>query len=475
MTIELKPDICVIGAGSAGLTVAAAAAAFGVDVVLLEKGKMGGDCLNYGCVPSKALIAAAKHAHAIREGKAFGVSAGEPQVDFQRVHDHIHEVIDEIHKNDSVERFTGLGVDVIQEAGRFTDRRTVTAGEHEIKARRFVIATGSGPLVPPIPGLDKVDYLTNETLFDLTKLPKHLIIVGGGPIGVEMAQAFRRLGSEVTVLEAFEALGKDDPELAERVLESVRADGVAIREGAKVTKVARFGRSGVRVTVETDDGEETLDGSHLLVAVGRKANVDGLGLDEAGIAHSPRGITVDARLRTTNRRVYAAGDITGGFQFTHWAGYHAGLVVRSILFRFGGKVNNDLIPWATYTDPELAHVGLTEEQARERHGKIHVLRWPYAENDRAQAERAPTGTVKVIALPKGQIVGAAIVGRNAGELIALWALAMSQKLTVKALTETVLPYPTLSETAKRVAVTYYTPKLDSPWLKRMIRFMRLFG
>ena len=475
MTIELKPDICVIGAGSAGLTVAAAAAAFGVDVVLLEKGKMGGDCLNYGCVPSKALIAAAKHAHAIREGKAFGVSAGEPQVDFQRVHDHIHEVIDEIHKNDSVERFTGLGVDVIQEAGRFTDRRTVTAGEHEIKARRFVIATGSGPLVPPIPGLDKVDYLTNETLFDLTKLPKHLIIVGGGPIGVEMAQAFRRLGSEVTVLEAFKALGKDDPELAERVLESVRADGVAIREGAKVTKVARFGRSGVRVTVETDDGEETLDGSHLLVAVGRKANVDGLGLDEAGIAHSPRGITVDARLRTTNRRVYAAGDITGGFQFTHWAGYHAGLVVRSILFRFGGKVNNDLIPWATYTDPELAHVGLTEEQARERHGKIHVLRWPYAENDRAQAERAPTGTVKVIALPKGQIVGAAIVGRNAGELIALWALAMSQKLTVKALTETVLPYPTLSETAKRVAVTYYTPKLDSPWLKRMIRFMRLFG
>jgi len=475
MTIELKPDIYVIGAGSAGLTVAAAAAAFGVDVVLLEKGKMGGDCLNYGCVPSKALIAAAKHAHAIREGKAFGVSAGEPQVDFQRVHDHIHEVIDEIHKNDSVERFTGLGVDVIQEAGRFTDRRTVTAGEHEIKARRFVIATGSGPLVPPIPGLDKVDYLTNETLFDLTKLPKHLIIVGGGPIGVEMAQAFRRLGSEVTVLEAFKALGKDDPELAERVLESVRADGVAIREGAKVTKVARFGRSGVRVTVETDDGEETLDGSHLLVAVGRKANVDGLGLDEAGIAHSPRGITVDARLRTTNRRVYAAGDITGGFQFTHWAGYHAGLVVRSILFRFGGKVNNDLIPWATYTDPELAHVGLTEEQARERHGKIHVLRWPYAENDRAQAERAPTGTVKVIALPKGQIVGAAIVGRNAGELIALWALAMSQKLTVKALTETVLPYPTLSETAKRVAVTYYTPKLDSPWLKRMIRFMRLFG
>ncbi len=475
MTTTLKPDICVIGAGSAGLTVAAAAAAFGVDVVLIEKGKMGGDCLNYGCVPSKALIAAAKHAHAIREGAAFGINAPEPGVDFQRVHDHIHEVIDEIHKNDSVERFTGLGVKVIQEAGRFADARTVVAGDYEIRARRFVVATGSGPLVPPIPGLDKVSYLTNETIFDLTKLPKQLIIVGGGPIGMEMAQAFRRLGSDVTVLEALKALGKDDPELAERVLESVRADGVVIREGANVTKVAKFGRSGVRVTVETENGEETIDGSHLLIAVGRKANVDDLGLNEAGIDHSPRGIDVDNQLRTSNRKVYAAGDITGGFQFTHWAGYHAGLVVRSILFRFGGKVNNDLIPWATYTDPEMAHVGLTEQQARERHGKIHVLRWPYAENDRAQTERAPSGTVKVITRPNGRIVGAAIVGRNAGELIALWAMAVSQKLTVKALTATVLPYPTLSETAKRVAVTYYTPKLDSPWLKRMIRFMRMFG
>ncbi len=475
MTTELKPDICVIGAGSAGLTVAAAAAAFGVDVVLLEKGRMGGDCLNYGCVPSKALIAAAKHVHAIREAGRFGVKCDDPQVDFQRVHDHVHEVIAEIHHNDSVERFTGLGVNVIQEAGRFVDRRTVVAGDHEIRARRFVVATGSGPLVPPIPGLDGVDYLTNESLFDLTRLPKRLVIIGGGPIGLEMAQAFRRLGSEVTVLEAMKALGKDDPELAGRVVDNVRAEGVDLREGAKVTKVARFGRSGARVTIETDAGEETVDGTHLLVAVGRRANVDGLGLDEAGIAYGNRGITVDDRLRTTNRRVFAAGDITGGYQFTHWAGYHAGLVVRSILFRFGGKVNNDLVPWATYTDPELAHVGLSEDEARERYKDIRVLRWPYAENDRAQTERAPVGTVKVIALPKGRIVGAGIVGRNAGELIALWALVISQKLTVKALTETVLPYPTLSETAKRVAVTFYTPKLDSPWLKRLIRVMRLFG
>ena len=473
MSTLLEPDICVIGAGSAGLTVAAAAAAFGVDVVLLEKGKMGGDCLNYGCVPSKALIAAAKHAHALREGPDFGVSAKDIEVDFQKVHDHIHDVIAEIHKNDSVERFTGLGVNVIQEAGRFSDPETVIAGDYEIKADKFVIASGSGPLVPPIPGLDTVPFLTNETIFDETKLPKHLIVIG--PIGMEMAQAYRRLGADVTVLEAFKALGKDDPELANQVLDSVRSDGVVIREGAKVTKVATFRRTGVRATIETENGEETVDGTNLLVAVGRRANIDGLGLDEAGIAFTPAGITVDAKLRTTNRKVYAAGDITGGYQFTHWAGYQAGLVVRTILFGFGGKQNNDLIPWATYTDPELAHVGLNEEQARERYGDIRILRWPYSENDRAQTDRSAKGTVKVITRPNGRIVGASIVGRNASELIALWALAISQKHTVKSLTGTVLPYPTLSETAKRVAVTYYTPKLDSPWLKRLIRFRRLFG
>ena len=475
MNTLLEPDICVIGAGSAGLTVAAAAAAFGVDVVLLEKGKMGGDCLNYGCVPSKALIAAAKHAQAIREGPDFGVTAGDLKIDFQKVHDHIHGVIAEIHRNDSVERFTGLGVKVIQEAARFSDPETVVAGEFQIRADRFVVATGSSPLVPAIPGLDTVSYLTNETIFEETKLPRNLIVIGGGPIGMELAQAYRRLGAEVTVLEALKALGKDDPELAAQVVRSVRCDGVTVREGAKVVKVAPFRRTNVRVTIETETGNENVDGSHLLVAVGRKASVDDLGLDEAGIAYTAAGITVDAKLRTTNRRVFAAGDITGGFQFTHWAGYQAGLVVRTILFGFGGKQLNDLIPWATYTDPELAHAGLNEQQARERYGDIRILRWPYSENDRAQTERSLTGTVKVITRPNGRIVGAGIVGRNASELIALWALAISRKDTVKSLTGTVLPYPTLSETAKRVAVNYYAPKLDSPWVKRFIRFRRLFG
>lgn len=474
MSDILRPDICVIGAGSAGLTVAAAGAAFGASVVLVEKGKMGGDCLNYGCVPSKALIAAAKHAHAIVEARTFGVNASEVKVDYKRVHDHIHEVIAAIHPNDSQERFTGLGVNVIRAPGRFADRRTLVAGDTQIKARRFVIATGSSPLAPPIPGLDTVPYFTNESIFDLTRLPRHLVIIGGGPIGMELAQAFVRLGAQVTVLEAFAAMGKDDPELAGRVVDAVRADGATIREGAKVTTVAKHGRAGVRVSFETDTGEERVEGSDLLVAVGRSLNVGDLGLEEAGVACDRGGIKVNAKLRTTNRRIYAAGDIAGGYQFTHWAGYQAGLVIRSILFRIGGKMNTDLITWATYTDPELAHVGLSEDQARRRHRDILILRWPYAENDRAQTERATTGMVKVITTKKGRIVGAGVVGRNAGELIALWALAASQKLNVKALTATVLPYPTLSETAKRAAVTYYTPSLQSPWLKRLIRFLRLF-
>lgn len=475
MSDILRPDICVVGAGSAGLTIAAAGAAFGASVVLVEKGKMGGDCLNYGCVPSKALIAAAKHAHAIVEARAFGVSAGEVKVDYKRVHDHIHEVIAAIHPNDSEERFTALGVNVIRAPGRFSGRRTLMAGETKIRARRFVIAAGSSPLVPPIPGLDTVPFFTNESIFDLTKLPRHLVIIGGGPIGMEIAQAFVRLGAEVTVLEALAAMGHDDPELAGRVVDAVRADGAVIREGAKVVRVAKYGRAGVRVTIETQTGQETIEASDLLVAVGRAPNVGDLGLAEAGVAHDRGGIKVNAKLRTTNRRIYAVGDIAGGYQFTHWAGYHGGLVIRSILFRFGGKVNEDLIAWATFTDPELAHVGLSEEQARQRHRDIQILRWPYAENDRAQTERATTGLVKVIVTKKGRILGAGVVGRNAGELIALWALAASQKLNIKALTGTILPYPTLSETAKRVAVTYFTPSLQNPWLKRLIRFLRLFG
>lgn len=475
MATRLTPDICIIGAGSGGLSVAAAAAAFGVPVVLIEKGRMGGDCLNYGCVPSKAMIAAAKHAEAMRHGAQFGIADAEPQIDFRKVHGHIHSVIAAIAPNDSVERFTALGVKVIQAEGRFTDARTVVAGDYEIRARRFVVATGSAALVPPIPGLDTVPYLTNETIFEQTRRPGHLIVVGGGPIGMEMAQAHRRLGCEVTVIEALSALGKDDPEMAAHVLERLRAEGIDIREHTRVVRVEKRGKTGVRVHVESEAGAAAVDGTHLLLAVGRAATVEGLGLDAAGIAHDRKGIKVSDRLRTTNSRVYAIGDVAGGLQFTHVAGYHAGLVLRQLLFRLPARENRTIIPWATYTDPELAHVGLAEADAAKKHARIRILRWPYAENDRAQAERKTTGHVKLVTDKRGRILGATIVGANAGEMINIFALAVSKKMGVRDLAGYIPPYPTMTEIGKRAAITYFASATRNPWVRRLIAFLRNFG
>lgn len=480
MATVLKPDICVIGGGSGGLVVASAAASFGVDVVLIESGKMGGDCLNYGCVPSKALIAAGKHAQAIREAPKFGVTTGgksdsEPKVNFKQVNQHVQGVIETIAPMDSVERFESLGVTVIKEHGRFIDKNTVVAGDTTIKARRIVVATGSAAFVPPIPGIDTVDYLTNESIFEQTRNPGHLIVVGGGPIGMEMAQAHRRLGAKVTVIEGFKALGKDDPELAAIVLEKIREDGVDIREGTKVTSIEKLSDDKVRVHVESDDGAGHIDGNNLLVATGRAATVDGLDLQKAGIEYTRRGIQVDKKMRTTNRKVYAIGDVAGGLQFTHVAGYQAGLVIRAILFRLSAKENTHIIPWCTYTDPELAHVGHTEETAREAFKDITILRWPYAENDRAQAEKKTSGLIKIITRKNGTIEGVSIAGAMAGEMMNIWALAISKKLKVKDIAGYVSPYPTMSEIGKRAATSFYAPATKKPFVRSLVRFLRIFG
>jgi pyruvate/2-oxoglutarate dehydrogenase complex dihydrolipoamide dehydrogenase (E3) component len=471
----LTPDICVIGAGSGGLSVAAAAAAFGVPVVLVEKGRMGGDCLNYGCVPSKAMIAAGKQAHAMRHAAVFGIADVEPEIDFRKVNRHIHDVIAAIAPNDSVERFTALGVHVIKAEATFTDPRTVVAGDVEIRARRFVVATGSSAMVPPIPGLDTVDYLTNETIFEQTRRPGHLIVIGGGPIGMELAQAHRRLGSQVTVLEGLKALGKDDPELAAHVLHAVRDDGVTIREGARVTAVERRGKTGIRVHVDAGSGAETIDGTHLLLAAGRAANVDGLGLDKAGVAFDRKGIKVTEKLRTTNRRVYAIGDVAGGLQFTHVAGYHAGLVLRPLLFRLAARENRAIVPWVTYTDPELAQVGMKEADALKAHKGVRILRWPYAENDRAQAERKTKGLIKLVTSSRGKILGCSIVGANAGEMINIYALALARGMTVRDIASYIPPYPTMSEIGKRASITYFAGATRKPIVRKLIRFLRMFG
>lgn len=477
MSKRLTPDICVIGAGSGGLSVAAAAAAFGVPVVLVEKARMGGDCLNHGCVPSKALIAAARHAHAMRHGDDFGIAGVEPEIDFRAVHRHVHDVIASIAPNDSVERFTALGVRVIQAEARFTDRRTMVAGDVEIRARRFVIATGSRPVMPPIPGLDDVDALTNETIFDLVRRPSRLVVIGAGPVGLELAQAHRRLGSEVTVIEAATALAGDDPELAAIVLDRLRAEGVDILEQSTVERVERRGKTGVRVHAMSADGRPlVIDGTHLLVAAGRRPTLDGLDLDKAGIAVSPDGITVSDKLRTSNRRVYAIGDVVAGApRFTHVAGYHAGLVIRAILFRLPAREVRSILPRVTFTDPEIAHVGMSEAEARQYYKKISVLRWPFAENDRARAERRSSGLIKVVADRKGRILGAGIAGADAGELIAPWALAIAKRFRLRDMAGYVPAYPTLGEIGKRAAISYFAEAARRPSVRRLIRFLRMFG
>jgi pyruvate/2-oxoglutarate dehydrogenase complex dihydrolipoamide dehydrogenase (E3) component len=477
----LKPDICVIGAGAGGLSVAAAAAAFGASVVLVEKGKMGGDCLNSGCVPSKSLIAAAGHARAIARAGSFGVLAQPPEVDFEKVRAHLRSVIAAIAPNDSNERFTGLGVHVIAGVARFKNRRTVVVGEDiEIRARRFVIATGSTPAVPPIPGLDAVSYLTNETVFDLAERPDHLVVIGAGPVGLELAQAFRRLGTTVTVLDQAVPLAQEDPECVAVVLDALRREGIELRQGVEVIRVETAdGKIVVRTRGaenETGDGEETtVHASHVLVATGRRPNTEELTLDRGRIKRNGDAVRVDESLKTTNKRVYAVGDVVGGAQLTHLANYHAGIVIRNVLFRQPAKVDEDAIPRVTFTDPELAHVGLTEALARAQRRRFNVLRWPYHENDRAQAERVTAGHIKVLTDSGGTILGATIVGASAGELITAWTLAVSQRLNVKAFAGIVVPYPTLSEIGKRAAITYFTPALTSNWVRRIIGLLRRLG
>ncbi len=474
MAAIIECDICVIGGGSAGLSVAAAAAQFGEKVVLIEMGIMGGDCLNFGCVPSKSLIAAARHAHDMGTGTAFGIAAVTPKVDFAAVMAHVHSVIAAIAPIDSEERFEGLGVTVIHAVARFTSASEVEADGKTIRARRFVVATGSSPAAPPIPGLEESGYLTNETLFDNRELPSHLLIIGGGPIGLEMAQAHRRLGSRVTVLEALTPLAKDDPELAAVVLRQLRDEGIDIVAGARVDKVAKAG-SGFAVDITHDGAARTIEGSHLLVAAGRRPNVDGLGLEAAGIAHDRRGITVDKGMRTSNRKVYAIGDVAGGLQFTHVAGYHAGLVIRNALFRLPVTNRPDLMPWVTFTDPELSHAGLSEAEARRRHGDVRVLKAAFEENDRARTERASEGLIKVITDRRGRILGAGIVGAHAGELIQPWSLAIAQGLNIRVMADSVVAYPTLAEISRKVAVSYYADYPAKPWVRRLIGWLKWLG
>ena len=470
----IKADICIIGGGSGGLSVAAGAAQLGASVVLFERAEMGGDCLNTGCVPSKAMLEAAKIAKIANNGMpSMGISAGQVEIDFGAVKAHVQDVIAGIAPHDSEERFRGLGVNVIKSEASFTSKDSVTAiqaGEPiSVRAKYFVVATGSHPVAPPINGLEGVSYYTNETIFDLNEKPQHLIIIGGGPIGIEMAQAHRRLGCDVTVIEASAIMGRDDPDLVGRLMTKMIDEGIRLIEQARITSITQ---NGARIMIDISDGE-SIEGTHLLVAAGRRPNIDTLNLEAANISYDARGIQTDNRLRSSNKRVYAIGDVAGRHQFTHVAGYHAGIVIRNILFKLPAKLRDDAIPWVTYTDPELAQTGLTWTEAVSRYGAEAVRRtdWELRDNDRARAARRTEGLIRVISDKKGKILGASILAPNAGELIHSWTLALQAGLKMSAMAGTIAPYPSWSEASKRAAGAFFTERLFSARTKKLVQFL----
>lgn len=473
-------DICIIGAGAGGLSVAAGAAQLGRSVVLYEAGEMGGDCLNHGCVPSKAIIAAGKHAASIRDGAAsMGISGQSPKVDFTAVKAHIQGVIAQIAPVDSQERFEGFGCTVIREFARFKDANTVISDTTQVRAKRFIIGTGSVASAPPIPGLSDVPYLTNENIFNLESLPKKLLIIGAGPIGLELGQAFLRLGSAVEIFDAFEPLGRSEPEHAKVLTDALTEEGVVFHAPVKIENVSAT-KTMRRVHLESGD---IISGSHLLIAAGRRPVTNDLDLDKAGVKTDKAGYVVtDDCLRSTNKRVFAVGDVSGKGGLTHAAGFHAGQIIKAFYFspplinRISGKVVTNRMPAAIYTEPELASIGLTEAAAIKRYGAANVrcVSFDLEENDRAIAECDLHGGVKLVATKKGKLLGASSVGQGAGEIIQLISLAMTNGIKISGLATFISPYPTRSEIVKRAAGSWYTDTVFGPKGKFMAKLMSRF-
>ncbi|MDD1622488.1 MAG: mercuric reductase [Methylococcaceae bacterium] len=464
-------DLCIIGGGAAGLVVAAGAATLGAKVVLVEKNALGGDCLHYGCVPSKALIHSAKVAHTLRDAERFGIPAQAPAIDLPTVMQRVQSVIRQIEPNDSPERFAELGVELIFGAGQFTAPDAFSVDGRELRAKNFVIATGTRPAIPPLPGLDQIPYLTNETLFSVQEQIPHLLILGGGPIGCEMAQALARLGSRVTVFDLAQGLlPREDEDISAVVAERFKQEGIALHLGIKVIKVDRQdGEIGVLLE-HPQRGQYWLSGSHLLIAAGRKPNLEGLGLDKAGVELNNSRLVIDARLRTGNKNIYACGDVAGPYLFTHMAEHQAGVVLRNALFHWPSKAQTNNIPWCTYTDPELARVGLSESEALQQGIQHQIYRFPFADIDRAVTEGATEGLAKIITTPRGKLLGACIVGPHAGELIAEYGLAIAKGMKAADLSNTIHIYPTLAQINRRVADQRLKEALTpcrKLWLKRI--------
>jgi pyruvate/2-oxoglutarate dehydrogenase complex dihydrolipoamide dehydrogenase (E3) component len=463
-----RRDLVIIGGGAGGLVVASVASQLGLKVTLIEKNdKLGGDCLHSGCVPSKTLIHTARVAWLMRRGREFGLDAFAPAIDLAKVNEHVRSIIERIQQHDDPERFRAYGCEVIFGHAEFIDSHSIQVGDRRIAGRRFVIATGSGPFIPPIDGLEDAGFITNETLFSLRQLPGRLVVLGGGPVGLEMAQAFSRLGSHVTIVERLpHLLPHEDPELAESLRELLQAEGIIIHTGTSAEKVsAEDGRRTVACS-----GDLRLEADQILVAVGRRPTVDGMGLDAAGVEHDSRGIKVDDRMRTSRKHIFACGDVCGPFPFTHMAEYQAGIVISNAVFRFPKKTDYSVVPWVTYCDPELGRVGLTEQQALDAGMQPTVLRFPFKDIDRALAEVEPYGLVKMVT-HKGKILGASILGPHAGELLHEIVLAMKTGAGIGDISSTIHAYPTLAQIHRRTVNTYYGKKLFSPRTRALVRWI----
>lgn len=466
-------DICVIGGGAAGLVVAAGGASLGAKVALIENRKLGGDCLNYGCVPSKTLLHTARVAHRMREAGRFGLQVSAPGVDVGAVMRHVREVIATIGVHDSPERFRGMGVDVIFGNGQFSSSEAFEIQGRRVTARSYVIATGSRPAIPSVNGLEQVPYLTNESVFSLSEPVPRLIVMGGGPIGVEMAQAFARLGSDVALIEsAPQILPREDTDMASAVEESLRRDGVELWMDCTARSIE--GAAGdLHIEIDTADNRgHALKGSHLLVAAGRRANIGNLGLEHAGVSVANGYIKTDRRLRTTARRIYACGDVVGPYQFTHVAEHHAGVVLRNAIFRLPAKTEQRVIPWCTFTDPELARVGISEQEANDRGVAHHVYAFPFRDIDRARTDAEPDGLAKIITDPRGRLLGAALAGPHAGELIHEYVLAVARRMKAADLSGIIHIYPTLAQINRRVADQRMKEGLTPAarrWIQRLFR------
>ena len=467
-----KRDLVIIGGGAGGLVIASVAAQLGLNVTLIEKEeKLGGDCLHYGCVPSKTLIHAARVASLMRRGSEVGLPAFNPEVDLGMVNAFVQSVIEKIQVHDDPERFRSYGCEVLFGAAEFVDTHSVRVNAQTITAKRFVIATGSRPFIPPIEGLEEAGYLTNIDIFSLQKLPARLVVLGGGPIGLEMAQAFSRLGSEVTVIERLpHLLPQEDPEVADTLKEKLLREGLSIHTDVGAERISHKGDT----RLVHCSGDITLECDQLLVAVGRRPNCEDLGLEKAGVDFTPRGITVDRRMRSSQKHIYVVGDVCGPYPFTHMAEYQAGIVISNAIFRFPKKANYRVVPWVTYTDPELARVGLSEQQAIEQGIKPTVLRFDFKDIDRALAEAETDGFYKLVTY-KGKILGASILGPHAGELIHEIVLAMQANIKIGKISTAIHAYPTLAQIHRRVVNSAYAPKLFSARTRALVKWInRIF-